>query len=128
MKIAIDTNILVRLISTDNKALVDKVKNLIKKYSTKEIFISYGVIWETYYVLKSFYQKKEGMILDALENILNADEFIIENEVAVRLALTKARRGHPFYDALIGEVGALRNVKTYTLDKGLRDNKNFVVI
>ncbi len=58
MKIAIDTNVLVRLISNDNKILVTKSKNLIKKYSTKEIFISYGVIWKTIVFSKVFTQKK----------------------------------------------------------------------
>ncbi|MCR4336867.1 MAG: PIN domain-containing protein [Candidatus Omnitrophica bacterium] len=128
MKIAIDTNILIRLISNDDKKLVEKARNLIKKYGSEEIFISYGVIWETYCVLRSFYENKDEQILGALENILNADEFYIENETAVRLALAKAKKGQPFYDSLIGEMGALRNVKTYTFDKGLSTNKNFVVI
>ncbi|VAX37537.1 hypothetical protein MNBD_UNCLBAC01-1934, partial [hydrothermal vent metagenome] len=105
MKIAIDTNILVRIISNDDKSLVNKAKTLIKKHSTKEIFISYGVIWETYCVLKSFYKSKVDQIMDAFENILNADEFYVENEMAVRLALNKAKRGQPFYDSLIGEIG-----------------------
>ncbi len=83
---------------------------------------------ENYCVLKSFYAKKIDLILDAIEKILNADEFYVENETAVRLALNKAKKGHPFYDSLIGEIGALRNIKTHTFDKNFKKNKNFVVI
>ena len=128
MKIAIDTNILLRIISNDDPIFVGKARNLIERYSTKEIFVSYGVIWETYCVLKSFYAYKLDRIYDALEDVLNTDEFSVENETAVRLALAKARKGQPFYDSLIGEIAAVKNLKTYTFDRGLKSNSSFVVV
>lgn len=128
MKAAIDTNILVRIISNDQPALVKKANVFIKKFGANEIFVAYGVIWETYYVLKHFYALKADVLLDVIEDIMNVDEFFIENDRALRLAIAKARKGVAFYDALIGEIGALKNVKTYTFDKGLRKNSSFVVL
>ena len=122
MKTAIDTNILIRLLTADNKSLLQKAERLISNHSTNEIFIAYGVILETYFVLKSFYKWENGVILDALQHILNADEFHVEHEAALHLAITKARKDQSFYDAVIGEVGAVRNLKTYTFDKRLKKN------
>ena len=128
MKIAIDTNILIRILTADNKTLLQKSEKLIAKYSTKEIFIAYGVILEIHFVLKSFYKWEVALILDAIEHILNANEFQIENEIAVRLAVIKAKKGLPFCDSLIGEIGALKNLKTYTFDKGLKKSSTFTLM
>ena len=55
MKISIDTNVLVRIITGDNEEMSSKAKGLVKRYGSKEIFIPYGVILETYYVLTKVY-------------------------------------------------------------------------
>jgi predicted nucleic-acid-binding protein len=128
IKAAIDTNILVRLISNDNAVLVSKARGIIKPYSAGEIFVGYAVIWETYCVLRTCYSQKDERILQSIDDIINVDQFFIENDTAVRTALARAKEGAPFYDTLIGEVAALRNVKTCTFDKALRNNRNFIVV
>ena len=128
MKISIDTNVLIRLLTEDQPKLLKKAKNLVSQYSTKEIFISYAVIIETYFVLLTHYSWHKEQILQALMDIINTDEFFVEHQTAVYLAVIKCQKGMPFADALIGEVGTLRNLKTFTFDKALRDNINFEVI
>jgi predicted nucleic-acid-binding protein len=128
MKAAIDTNILIRLLTADNKGLLQKAESFISKHSTKEIFIAYGVILEAYFVLKTHYKWENPIILDAIEHVLNADEFSVENDTAIRLAIAKARKGQPFFDSVIGEIGATRNLKTYTFDKKLNKNSAFSVV
>ena len=128
MKMAVDTNILIRLLTGDIPELVKKAKGLINKCDKHDIFISYGVITETYFSLKYHYKFKEETALNAVEDILKIKQFNIEQKTAVQLAVNKARSGYGFFDALIGEIGAVKNLKTYTFDKGLKDNSAFVVI
>lgn len=128
MKTAIDTNILVRLITGDVKELVKKAQQLVDSHSDKDIFVSYGVILELYFVLKHHYKFPEKTALDAVEDVLKIKQFNIEHKIAVQLAINKARNKFGFYDALIGEIGILRNVKTYTFDKALAKNTNFIVL
>jgi len=128
MKIAVDTNILVRLVTHDDAELFRKVSKLVTKHSTKEIFVSYGTILELSYVLFKCYEWSKEDVADAVEQVLNADEFLVEHEMPLRLALAKFRKGFTFFDSAIGEVGAIKNLKTYTLDKKLKKNASFVVI
>lgn len=67
-------------------------------------------------------------VLNSFEALLKVPQFCFENETAVRLALSKCAKGYTFNDALIGEIGGARSLKTYTFDKGLKHNKNFEVI
>ncbi len=128
MKIALDTNVLVRLITGDNEAMLAKADHLVKKYGPKEIFISYGVILETFYVLRKVYGFSEELALNAVEDVLKVEQFCCEQAIAIHLALSKCARGFNFNNALFGEIAATRNVKTYTFDKGLKQNKNFEII
>ncbi len=128
MKIAVDTNVLVRIITVDNIEMATKARNLIKKHSSKEIFIAYGVIMETYYVLTTGYEFSKEKALSAIEDTLKIGQFNCEQEVAIHLALAKSAKGFSFNDALFGEIGGARSLKTHTFDKGLKYNKNFEII
>ena len=128
MKIAVDTNVLVRIITNDNAEMLAKAKNLVKKHGPKEIFIAYGVILETYYVITTVYGFSKEKALAAIEDTLKVEQFNCEHEVAIHLALAKAAKGFSFNDALFGEIGGARSLKTHTFDKGLKHNKNFEMI
>ena len=127
MKIAVDTNILIRLITGDVERLVKQAQKLVDEYDENDIFVSYGVIMELYFGLKHHYKFPEGIALDAIEDILKIKQFNIEHRMAIQLAINKARNKFGFYDALIGEVGSLKNVKTRTFDRGLKKNLSFEV-
>jgi predicted nucleic-acid-binding protein len=128
MKIAVDINVLVRIITGDNIAMAAKAQNLVKKYGPKEIFIAYGAILETYYVLTTVYGFSKEKALAAIEDTLKVEQFNCEHEVSIHLALAKAGKGFSFNDALLGEIGGARGIKTHTFDKGLKHNKNFEMI
>ena len=128
MKIAVDTNVLVRIITGDHAEMAAKARNLVKKHGPKEIFIAYGAILETYYVITTVYGFSKEKALAAIEDTLKVEQFSCEHEVSIHLALAKAAKGFSFNDALLGEIGGARGVKTHTFDKGLKHNKNFEMI
>ena len=128
MKIALDTNVLVRIITGDNPEMAAKAKNLVKKHGPKEIFIAYGVILEVYYVITTVYGFSKEEALAAIEDTLKVEQFSCEHEMAIHLALAKSAKGFSFNDALFGEIAGIRNLKTHTFDKALKQNKNFEMI
>ena len=129
MKIAVDTNILIRLITADDPKQLKLVEKLIREYDGHgQIFISLLVVQEVYWVLEHFYNWKKEDILNAIEDILRAKQFFIEHELAVKMAVSKSRKNEEFSDALIGQVGALKNLKTYTFDRGVKDDVAFVIL
>ena len=128
MKIAVDTNILVRLITKDNKPLLEKATHVLDSYDTGEIFVVSGVVFELYFVLKALYKQTDEWILNELENLMRVDTFSFEHEVALRTAFMKCRKGQPFKDAVLGEIAMTRNVKTLTFDRKLKSNSSFIVL
>jgi predicted nucleic-acid-binding protein len=83
---------------------------------------------ETYYVLTTVYEFSKEKALAAIEDTLKVEQFSCEHEVAIHLALAKSAKGFSFNDALFGEIGGARNLKTHTFDKRLKYNKNFEMI
>jgi predicted nucleic-acid-binding protein len=128
MKIAVDTNVLVRIITNDSEEMAAKAKNLVKKHGSKEIFITYGAILETYYVVTTVYGFPKEKALAAIEDTLKVEQFNCEHEVSIHLALAKSAKGFSFNDALLGEIASARGLKTHTFDKGLKHNKSFEMI
>ncbi|MBF0532211.1 MAG: PIN domain-containing protein [Candidatus Omnitrophica bacterium] len=128
MKIAFDTNVIVRMIALDDEVRLKKAIGLIQKHQPKDIFICYGVFIEAYYVLTKQYDMPKDKVLDAFEDLLRVEQFSVDQETALRLAISKAKKGGAFNDALIGEVGAVKNVRTDTFDKALKNNNSFEVL
>ena len=128
MKIAVDTNVLVRIVTQDDPVRVKKAYALIERYDSREVFICHVVLLETYFVLRKKYALSKEEILEDFEELLKIPQFCFEYESSVRLGLSKAVKGYGFNDVLIGEIGAARNLKTHTFDTGLKENKNFEMI
>jgi predicted nucleic-acid-binding protein len=129
--IAIDTNILVRFLTKDDKAQFIKVEHLFRQHSSDgEIFVAALVILEMNWVLTSLYDWKPARFYDAVEDILLCPSFVVENDVKVRNAITACRANSKldFSDALIGYAGAHRGLTTYTFDKKLRGFPIFHVL
>ncbi len=128
MKIAIDTNILIRLIVLDDESYVKKASDLILSHDYKEIHVCCGAMIEAYYVLTKRYGLSADEARKAFIDLLGIEQFNFEYEDSIRLALAKSTKGLSFFDALIGEIGATKHIKTYTFDKDLKSDKNFVVL
>jgi len=125
MKIAFDTNMIVRLVTHDNEIHLKKIVRIIGEHDKKDIFICYGILIEAYFVLTKLYDFSKEKTLNAFEDLLRIEQFAFEHETAIRLAIVKSRKGFEFYDCLIGEIGSTRNIKTKTFDKSLKGNNSF---
>ncbi len=129
MKVAVDTNIVLRLILEDNKDQLSKARKIVRDNKDEgSIFISSLVFLEMYFVLTKLLGWDKALVYQAFEDILCVREFSFENEIAIRMAISDVRKNLDFSDALIGQVGNSRNLKTYTFDKQLKSDTAFIVI
>ena len=95
--IAIDTNILVRLVTRDDKVQAKRAATLFKQ---NEIYICKTVLLETEWVLRFSYALDGPAILDALKKLVGLPQVTVEDSPAVAEALDLFERGMAFADAL----------------------------
>ena|SRR3990167_5238551 len=102
--IGIDTNVLVRLLVADDHIQAHKAKKLLEQ--CKPVFVSTIVLCETAWVLESRYHFSKKELIDALEYILKAIHFEVENRDAVWLAFAEFQYlSMGFSDCVIGAIG-----------------------
>jgi len=129
VKLAFDTNVVLRLILEDNKEQLKKARAVIKENREEGvIFISSVVFIEMYFVLTKLLGWSKEQVYEAFDKVLCVKEFTYENELAVRMALSGVRKNIEFRDALIGQIGQMRNIKTYTFDKKLKSDTAFILM
>jgi predicted nucleic-acid-binding protein len=95
--IAVDTNVLVRLLTWDEPEQAAQAKAL---FSANDIFVSKTVLLETEWVLRSLYALDEARIAGALRGLLGLPRLRCEDRNAVDLALGCFEHGLDFADAL----------------------------
>lgn len=95
--IAVDTNILVRLIVNDDPHQEKRVIALFKK---DDIFISKTVLLELEWVLRYAYNLKQEIILLAIQNVLGLPNVTVEDILSVSKAIKLHKSGLDFADAL----------------------------
>ncbi len=83
--IAIDTNILVRLLTKDDQDQVERTVAIMKK---GEAFIPKTVLLETEWVLRHAYEIEPGKINEAFINLLGLPNVSIEDSAAVSQAIS----------------------------------------
>jgi predicted nucleic-acid-binding protein len=97
--IAVDTNVLVRLLTRDNPQQAEHATKLIS--SGVEVFVAKTVLLETAWVLRSAYSFGILDIINALEGIGGMRNVVFEDAPSVALALRWVREnGLDFADAL----------------------------
>lgn len=94
---AVDTNVLVRLLTRDNEKQFQKAASL---FAENDIFISATVILETEWVLRYAYKFTQAAILDAFCKTFGLPNVQIQNPESIAQALDLARKGLDFADAL----------------------------
>jgi len=128
----LDTNVLVRFFVEDDERQAERVAQFLRASRTagESVFVSAVVLCETCWVLRSNYDKSKGAILDAIETLLNADLFQLEDSDAVRRAIHLARTGKAdFTDYLLGELHLSKGCRyTVTFDRSLRGNTTFQLL
>ena len=95
--IAIDTNVLVRLLTGDDAAQTRRAAAL---FEQGDIYIGKTVLLETEWVLRFSYGLGSPAIITALKNVLGLPQVTAEDNLAIADALTLFEGGMDFGDAL----------------------------
>jgi predicted nucleic-acid-binding protein len=91
--IALDTNILVRYLTGDDKTLSARAQELIEE---NRCFVSRVVLLETYQVLESFYELSKEEILIALRTIFGLENVLVEDYLATARSVAWYEAGMDF--------------------------------
>ena len=115
---AVDTNVLVRLITRDNRKQVE----LAEAFVAAGAWVSHLAIAEATWVLSSVYDRDPDAIATAIEMLLSHEHLTIQDAEAVTMALAQFRE-HPrlgFSDCLLVEVTRKAgNLPLGTFDRSL---------
>ena len=95
--IAVDTNVLVRLLTGDEPEQEAAARRL---FASEPIWIAKTVLLETGWVLRSLYGFEESAIRDAFTKLLGLKNVHAEDESSVAAALTLTAHGIELADAL----------------------------
>ena len=95
--IAVDTNVLVRLLTGDDPKQGAASRAL---FARESIWIAKTVLLETGWVLRRLYGFEEGAIRDAFTSLLGLENVQAEDESSVAAALAITAHGVEFADAL----------------------------
>ena len=130
--IGLDTNILIRYITQDDKIQAKQASNFIEENCTanKPGFINQIVLCEINWVLKHAYGYKKEIRIEVLDKLLQTRELIVENSENAILALSYYKTGSAdFSDYLIAvsnsELGCTYSV---TFDKKAADINLFTLL
>jgi len=94
---AVDTNVLIRLLTGDDPAQQAAARWL---FETEQIWIARTVLLETAWVLRSLYGFEERAICSALARLFGLPNVQVEESRAVASALALTAKGLEFADAL----------------------------
>jgi len=116
--IAVDTNVLVRLLTKDDR---DQAKRAAKLFGENEIFIPKTVMLETEWVLRYAYGIDKSDILGAMQRLIGLSNIKMEDSQAVSLAVSWYADGLDFADAL--HLASSRDAERFaTFDKSFLRN------
>lgn len=113
--LAIDTNLIVRLLANDDAAQTRRVAVL---FASEQIFISKTVLLEAEWVLRFSYELPPKIILQALRKLAGLPNVTVEQQGEIAEALDGFERGLDFADAL-HLAGSRRAGRFVTFDKKL---------
>lgn len=94
---AVDTNILIRLLTGDDPAQCAKAEKLIRH---TPVFIPETVLQECEWVLRCTYKFSRPQIFDGLTAVLGLDNVTVDRPLVVHDALSWFQEGMDFADAL----------------------------
>ena len=113
--IAVDTNVLVRLLTEDDP---DQAKRAAKLFGENEIFIPKTVILETEWVLRHAYGIDKKGILGAFQRLMGLSNVKIEDHQTISVAVSWYNKEFDFADAL--HLASSRDAEEFaTFDKSL---------
>ena len=95
--IAIDTNVIVRLLVNDDRAQAQKARTLL---ATETVYVAATVLLEVEWVLRSAYKLERTVIAHAVERFAGLDSVVIDPGIDVRGLLDRYLGGFDFADVL----------------------------
>ncbi|MBZ0094832.1 MAG: type II toxin-antitoxin system VapC family toxin [Sulfuricella sp.] len=95
--LAVDTNLVVRLLANDDTVQTRRAAAL---FASEQIFISKTVLLESEWVLRFSYELPPKVILQALRNIIGLPNVMVEQQREIAEALDGFEQGLDFADAL----------------------------
>jgi predicted nucleic-acid-binding protein len=114
--IAIDTNILIRLVARDDEAQYQSVLQL---FSQHNIWISQTVLIESEWVMRGIFAYTQQQVYHLLSDIIAIEGVEAENDSSVRLALRAFNTGMDFADAVHLFTANSNDLPFHTFDKAL---------
>jgi predicted nucleic-acid-binding protein len=130
--IALDTNVLVRLLVADDPGQAARAFSLLEEVSEKgeKCLITDPVLCELEWVLESAYNASRTDVVCAIQHLLTQDTLQLSEPSAVQEALDRFQRGKgDFSDYLLGIRGhALGARTTFTFDRALGSADDFTLL
>jgi predicted nucleic-acid-binding protein len=130
--IALDTNILLRLLVRDDPAQTLLADRLIRSAieSGESCFVADAVLCEIEWVLETSYHARREDVLAAMQELIAQEVFVFDDQEAFRQAIDSYQRGKAeFSDFLIGAKGQARGGRTtYTFDRVLSRHEGFTLL
>lgn len=109
--IAVDTNVLVRLLTRDHARDASRALAL---FESEEIWICKTVLLETEWVLRTIYQFSAGEVVQRLQVLAGLPNVFVEDVTAVARAFDLCTRGLEFADALhLVSIGPAQSFVTF---------------
>jgi predicted nucleic-acid-binding protein len=128
----LDTNVLVRYLAADDPKQLATVEELMEEcQKNREPFFLPAIgLCELVWVLAKRYDQQKSQIIQALEQILDMDQFRLEYDALVRRSLESFRNGKGnFSDYLIGEISKQHGCRDFvTFDRALKNSLGFTVL
>lgn len=121
--IALDTNVLVRMLIEDDRRqarIIEKTIAWAEKNSVPVLILS-EVLVETVWVLESVYQCRREEILKFLQTLIVTPTFAFVDPQVIRRAIHEYKKGGDFADLLIVNQAKQHQAKTFfSFDKKLQ--------
>lgn len=95
--LAIDTNVVVRLLANDHPQQSAKAKLI---FEQETVFVTLTVLLETEWVLRSAYGFERARVIGALRAFAGLRNVVVQDAPSLAKALAWAERGMDFADAL----------------------------
>ena len=130
--IALDTNVLVRLLVADDAKQAGLAQDLVRSMATRseDVLLTHLALCELVWVLGGAYDAPKKTIIATLNRLSQTRPFVCEGPGRVRRAIDRYTAGKgDFSDYLLGESAASCGAGTvYTFDRGLRDEEGFTLL
>jgi predicted nucleic-acid-binding protein len=130
--IALDTNVLVRLLVQDDADQAGRARRLVEQCLTngEACLVSLPVLCELEWVLETAYGASRAQVASAVKALMTTPPFELEDAEVVNAALRAYSRGKgDLSDHLIGRAARSRGARTtYTFDRDLRRAEGFSLL